>query len=289
MENKNNWVKTTLLILIVILIGLLSYIAYNSFLKEDEEINQNQQLSLLDPTVELLYSYVKGSDVECLLYNDYLLKNKDLTVNTFDNEEKYFFSWGLLDTNDFEIETINDTFSEKVLNFTISYDDYDKAIKKLFGDDVTYSTIGKHSFDLDFYTGNYIEFSYDESSNEYVGSVYGMGGTCDPINEVYRELTEAIKTQDGIILTEKFIYTDAEYDCCSDGASSTVKYKIYADYNKSILIYESAWIDQDTLEYEDWANLISIDDYLDEANTITYTFKLKPDGSYYFVSSSVEK
>lgn len=295
-EKSNSNKHLIIILLVVCLLAVSGYFIYDKFfVKKEEEtnkINTIENLAIDDSLVLKLYGYVKN-EPNCIFYNSYFWQQKSLSATLFDDKEKYYLAFRLIDINDIKITPTTEESNPK---FEIPFNIYDKAMKKIFGDNVVYSTTGEYSFlsDKSIDNNSFINFKYNAQTNSYVGEASGAGGTCSIVLPFYNKLVSATKVENKIIIKEKFIFTSDDAESLTEselsalyaeGKSPKISYKIYADYNKSILIYQSELLDRETID----SNPITIDNYLDKVNTITYTFTLGSDNEYHYTSSEVEK
>ena len=247
---------------------------------------QEVELALTEKLVQDLYELVRVSIP--FRRNFYFFSNKELTVSTFDDNEKHYFASILLDKKDFKV-TKNKSGGG---TFTLSPEAFKKAIESFFGPDVEYVSDSKMLFSilrddvLD--DGGLISFQYDAKKKVYYGEIGGTGYVGNPVEEIYTKLTSAVKYGDTIILTERFIFTEVEYAEFEEEVDydEKISYEIYADYEMKQLLASFKDVEW---SWEDESQLVSIDDYLDKAGTIVYTFKLGSDNEYHLYSSEVKK
>jgi|GEM_PF-5550890 len=229
---------------------------------------KGESLDLDDPLVKELYGYV---EIKSHYDHDYYFYSQpELTVATFQDNHKHHFAFRLIDKEDFTIKK-----SSSCGTYTVKPEVYRKAIEKYFGPDVEYE-VDEWLFlvyprdDLLSKCG-LVSVYYNPDKNIYHG-VFGYEGLVPEVLPIYTKLISAIKLDDTIILTQKYIFTTTEY-----GEKTT--YKIFADLQTAILL--------ETFDGEN-APQISIEDYLEKAGTIEYTFKLGPDNEYHFYSSVIK-
>ena len=176
----------------------------------------------------------------------------------------------------------------------LSYDKVDSILKKYFGKNYKIDT------KTDLNADNFwcIIDSYDENSNSFIvkqligGSEWGPS----PLEQL-RKVVDVYEQDNEIKIEEKAIYVTESY---SDNCSI---YKIYKDPSKKDLIAERKVTREDYRNIEDYyintkfnneeefiqnfPVVITINDYLDKASTITSIFRQNDDGTYYFVSSVI--
>ena len=232
------------------------------------EKEKGEKLDLDDPLVEELYGYVKVTSHSEKNY--YFYSQPELTLSTFDDNNKHHFAFRLLDKKDFKIKK-----SSSCGTYTVKPEAYRKAMEKYFGPDVQYEPdewlFLVYSRPELLAKCSLVSVYYNPTKNIYHG-VFAYEGSAPEVLPIYTKLISAIKLDDTIVLTQKYIFTTTEY-----GDKTT--YKIFADLTTEILL--------ETFDGEN-APQISIEDYLDKAGTIDFTFKLGVDNQYYFYSSELK-
>ncbi len=128
-------------------------------------------------------------------------------------------------------------------------------------------------------SGMIVDF-YDENSNLFKVRFSGIGGMSGPdAQKITRKIVKANIKGDTITVEEKIIYVDG-------GGISTpdpIVIKIYGDPDRSRLLDTKEYT-KDTIA----SQVITVDDYIDQATTITHIYKLdKETGKFYFASSTL--
>lgn len=293
-ESKKVYVIVILLLLLVVAV-MGTIIVYDKIVNKNleekntsevknDENNKTEELSLSDNTVNNLYNYftkgistIKGAT--SISFKSYIYENKKTDINNISDDAKFYYAWHLLKESDVIINNTNNNQT-----FTISYKTYDKAIKKIFGENVKYSVDKKYEFsssNSNLLKNDEITISYDEKTNLYVGT-YLLAGGVTIISPIYYELVSATKTDKEIILKEKFLFTDLEYN----EDKRIIKFMLYSDWNKTNLVYSSDFISMD--EFATKRDNI-MKNYANLANTINYHFELGNDNEYYFSYTQIEK
>lgn len=202
-----------------------------------------KKLDINSSTIQNLYEMVSPEDDATVL--KYLYENTD----TFNNQ--YIISMALKNFISKESEP-----NKPIAH--ISKEDIEKNIYKIFGNNISF-----HHEKAYVLFNNYCGFNYNNEAYELIP---GCGGSSS--EKFYRQIIEASKTEDKIIILEKSIYVYNDFD------SSTPSITIYNNVTNKDIIKKS----------NSCTNInINIDDYLDKASTYQYTFK-KVGKDYIFAS-----
>lgn len=281
MKKVNIWLIVLGLVLLIITSFLSGYAILNHYLDDKEKTKENEfsDVVISDPLVSELYGYVTFEQ-DSPLYTSYLLKTKDVTISNFSDIEKHFFALQFIKGSDVVVteEDVNGSPT-----FTIANNIYQTAMVKFFGPDISAPKNSTYTYIAPFTIENcsWVSFTYDSAAGLYKGVAGGIGGRDMPIKALYNQLVSATKNDDTIIIKAKFIFVATEENQID--IVNTYDYKVYADYARTILL------DAKTNMSETDANAFVMTPYLDQANVVTYTFKLGSDNLYHFYSSAVEK
>lgn len=231
-------------------------LAFSFFQKEEEKksIDLVENLSVDDETVSTLYSYLAP-------IKERFVMNSQVFAADLSEEEAKAFALSLLKEEDFE----------KVEGE--EFDGVEYRLKAVFLEDAITKILGKdYSVSKDDLKKPY----YQKYSNELKGDVLlSYDATFDSyqvmfedpsekeVEPFYTKLVKAEKKNNQIILTEKVVYTLEEKE----------KVSLYSDWGLSHLLEE---------EIAD----IDMDDFLDDASNVIYTFE-KVGKNYQFISSKM--
>ena len=282
-KEKKDKTKTFIILLVIILaviagILLVTNVLNNQGSSNNEEQNNNQNeesLSLNDETVKNLYEMIdKVQQRGICTGSTYYFESNEVKASSYNNDKKYEQAFVLIDMEDVKITNQSDMYIYEISDETI-----DNAMKKFFGPRVTYKKEGDHllvPIEITNDSSINLLFIYDEGKKMYIGSLL-KGTKCEPnlsateypLSSIYTKLTEAVKKDDTIVLTQKYIITDNHT-------------KLYSDPKKENLI---TTITPKTTEED--AKKLNISQHMSKAGTITYTFKLNSDDNYYFESSKL--
>ena len=285
MEKKNTGLIVLVVVLVITVLGTSGFIVYDKVLNnKNNETNNNQEnnkdkikeeLWINSDLVQNLYSYVNVTHEENgELLKDYFFKNEKVTLDNISNDTKLWMAYTQLN----DIRYKQEGYLPAIKSFDI--DKFDIAMKKVFGNDITYEKDDFMPETCD------CEYSYNKITKQYVCEELGCG---DFYNNIKSKLYKAVKRNDKIILYEKFAYINiSEYinSEFSDGDTPNYvgpKAGIYKDVKSEHPI--KIWANEQ--EYEDSLPNHNFDDYLDEMSMVKYTFKKGDDESYHFYSSEI--
>ena len=268
--------KAIIIVIIVsILIGLTTFIVSNMiFNKEEPPKEVDYSVDVNDENVKILYQYVtygtKG------VRNDKFLKEDKVVLDSFTNEEKFFYALQFAQVEDFEYTgEVNDN---KMKIYLMPENKLKKYMKLFFGPNVKYNSDITIAYPFTFRINgkNVGEMKYNDTKGGYETTFPTLQEDIkkeDITNDVKGELVKAYKDEKNkMYLEEKVVYITQTKD-----TDNTYKIDIYKDKDKSIMV--------DTKKVSDLDEKIDLSKY-NNATTIKYTFNLN--GSvYYFESSEI--
>lgn len=283
---------TIIIILIATLLVLGGYIIIDHYIgkqenKENKENNKQdnkENIALNDERFYTLYNVLKNYTATKEL------NSKNLDPNTI----KSIISTYLQDSDLEQGEAISNLPEEYYYNLKL--DTFNKYLDSTFGsgssqyyhpeDFITNDGIGQIAPNIKNKQGNLIAFeSYNQNKQAFLLYLSGTGEPLfSPPKQETRKITEAILENDTITVKEKIIYVTCDYR----NATEKLNCDIYSDPNSNHKIDHKEYIDYDLPE--NWENFepILIDHYLNQATTITYTFKKNPEtNQYYFLKNKI--
>ena len=280
-NKKNNSVVPIIIIVVMaIIIGLIVFFISNAIfgVKEPkEEAPVSTQLSITDENVKILYQYVtygiKGER------NTKFIKEKNVTIDSFTNEEKFYYALQFAKVEDFKVIDKEDEKNRKV--YRLYHETVKEYMQRFFGGSVQYSSDISLVYPFSFrINGNNVGYITEVDEDGFDVVFDGLEEDIISSNIVepyYSELVAAYKEPDGTYrLEEKIIYTDVKEE---EGIYTV---NIYKDYEKTQLIETKENQTKEMLAN----NPINIENYKDNASTITYHFGLF-DKMLYFDSSTI--
>ena len=280
-NKKNNSVVPIIIIVVMaIIIGLIVFFISNAIfgVKEPkEEAPVSTQLSITDENVKILYQYVtygiKGER------NTKFIKEKNVTIDSFTNEEKFYYALQFAQVEDFKVTDKVDENNRKV--YRLYHETVKEYMQRFFGGSVQYSSDISLVYPFSFrINGNNVGYITEVEEDGFDVVFDGLEEDIISSNIVepyYSELVAAYKEADGTYrLEEKIIYTDVKEE---EGIYTV---NIFKDYEKTQLIETKENQTKEMLAN----NPINIENYKDKASTITYHFGLF-DKMLYFDSSTI--
>ena len=279
-KKKNSVVPIIIIVVMAIIIGLIVFFISNAIfgVKEPkEEAPVSTQLSITDENVKILYQYVtygiKGER------NTKFIKEKNVTIDSFTNEEKFYYALQFAQVEDFKVTDKVDEKNRKV--YRLYHETVKEYMQRFFGGSVQYSSDISLVYPFSFrINGNNVGYITEVEGDGFDVVFDGLEEDIISSNIVepyYSELVAAYKEADGTYrLEEKIIYTDVKEE---EGIYTV---NIFKDYEKTQLIETKENQTKEMLAN----NPINIENYKDKASTITYHFGLF-DKMLYFDSSTI--
>lgn len=208
------------------------------------------------------------------------LKEQSVSLNDFSNYEKFYYALSLSDKKDFYDTKV--TRDQKKI-YAIDEDTVTQLMKKYFGSEVVYLRQGTIPIRLPFMLddGNFLQLIYNTTDKAFTSTVSKQDSveTNVFVPTYLTKLEKAIQKEDGSIqLVERVIYLTSSVNL------EQVSYSIYKDSAFTMPIVKNKMATTSELA----ANPIQIDSYLEQANSVTYTFKKEKD-HYYFYRSEIEE
>ena len=280
-KKKNSALPIIIIVVMAIIIGLIVFFVSNAIfgVKEPkEETPESTQLSLTDENVKILYQYVtygiKGER------NTKFIKEKNVAIDSFTNEEKFYYALQFAQVEDFETVGRLDEKNRKI--YTLSNEKVKEYMQRFFGGSVSYtsdvSIVYPFSFRINGNNVGYLTESQEEDGFDVVFDGLEEDVISNNIVEpYYSELVAAYKEPDGTYrLEEKIIYTEVKEE------QGIYTVYIFKDFEKTQIIETKTNQTKEMLAN----NPINIENYKDKASTITYHFGLY-DKMLYFDSSTI--
>lgn len=285
-ENKktnNSWnIKIVILVVTVLALGLGVYFISSLFFgnnkKEVVTAGISSTLSIDDPEILDIYGLVTyGRDSNSL--NKYL-KEQSVTLKDFSNYEKFYYALSLLKEK--QVREIKESNTTTQKQYYISDVDMDQLMKSYFGDKVEYLKQGTLPVVLapGFDIGNTLSLKYSINKERYETTFTKTAtDTFRLIPVALYGLESATLMDDGTItLVERVVYIVSNIN------NNLVSHQVYRDYNHTMLIESKNNIALEEYQKEP----LSIDNYMEKGNIITYQFK-KNNGEYYFYQSKIKE
>lgn len=229
-ENKNTGFMVLVIVLVLIIIGLTSYIAYNKINNSKNDTNTEKNNEELLETGKKLFKK----------YGDYVYSSSNLNYNNLDNSIK--LKMALLNSEnkvynkDFNINSKNITYDGGIIldyYLKVNISDLEKSYKELFGQDKTVNY--SDTFGKDLKTGLiYDDFSTSvmiseisnpigcrKENNEYVCYVF-WGDDFETINALQYDHVEMENNQLNIYVNFLTLNQPSEGKLCSDYSCNNI-------------------------------------------------------------------
>ncbi len=271
-NDYSNFALRLVLICTILILGSSIIFAFrNSFGKEKDTPTEEENKVPDQELIDLLYSYVTYNR-----YSEdmrYFYVNDRLTKDMFDGYEKGKYAFQLVNENNIDNLTEN--------SFTIDENVYQSLVDTIFGKDSSFDNNKEFEvISTNVFKNSLVSVRYDLESKQYI--VTKISDYHESVMKpLYSKIIDAYvdDSNDTITIKEKVIFTSFDYN--ANGNIS--KIKVYKDNFHKTLIDE---VDNNTNNQIEEFN---IDNYLDEAITVTYKFSLGEDSNYYFESSMIEE
>lgn len=286
-KKKDNGVLKLIVIVVFALIAfILVFLVLNSFFNPKTKNTPKtttvteEKKPLTDSNVKILYDYVTYNANGGVRY-DIFVKNKKVNIDTFTEEEKYYYALQYVQVEDFSYTGKQDSNNNKI--YTISNRKIKKYMEYFFGKGVKYSTdlTVKYPFSFSINDKNVGIMTYNATTSSFdTVFIKEENAKEEYIVEPYLgKLVEAYKEADGgYKLVEKLVYVYVKKQ-----ADGKYEVTISKDYDHKSVIESS--VDQT----EEDLKKIKIDKYIDKAATITYNFKIKDTSNIlYFYNSEIK-
>lgn len=285
-DKKSLIAPIIIVILLSLAVGLIIFYISNPFFNEPQEGPYVQELQLTDNNVRILYKYVTSSvDGN---RNDVFVMNDSITKENMPNEDKLYYALQFASPEDFVSTGKRDKENNQIFN--ISDKKIDEYMKRFFGNNITYSKVKKMDYTLSFseeakyvasltysyenkgYDTILIKYSDDEDDNDKKDEEEVI-----KVKPFYTKLVKASLFEDQTIeLQEKVIYTKVSKE------KDLYTIKVYGDLHYHNLIDTRNNLTESQMQN----SIFNLNEYMNEASTVTYTFKTEND-KYYFYSSNV--
>ena len=284
-KKKKNKNKSLVLIISIAVVLVLFFIVLLLLLKSNkpkkkETVSNEIELNLTNDTVGILYDLITyGTNAE---RNEKFLKESNVTESSFTAQEKLEIALQYVTSNDI---TRSDKKTAAGANmYFISRDILEENMQKYFGDSVFFEDVDSLEYPFQFEVNSYnnAKLTYNAEDEGYDIEFIGykgpeIDGTISKYSYKLVKATQS-KLDNSVKLIEKIIFLDTKDN------SSGYDINIYKDYNHTNLIDSKTNLTDDDI----LTNQVSVSDYIDKAGTITYTFKLNSDDTYYFDNSKIE-
>ena len=282
-KGVNKVVAIILIVIVAIIVGYLVFYYSNKLFGKEEKKKEieptTNEIDISNENVSILYQYVTYGVRN--KRNEKFIKESNVTHNSFTEQEKYYYALQFAQVEDFVFTNKYDSEDRKI--YSISTKKIKEYMERFFGGDITYEKDIVVTYPFSFRinslnVGTLKYMSEKEGYNTVFTELLDNIESTNLINDYYAKLVKAINEEDGTLkLYEKIIYTELVKN------NDYYNINIYKDYNKTKKITSINNLDESTLKQTP----ITVDNYLDDASTIVYEFRVY-NNHYYFYSSKIE-
>ena len=280
-DKKSLVAPIIIVILLAVAIGLIIFYITNPLFNEPQEGPYVQELQLTDNNVRILYNYVSYSADGNR--NDVFVMNSSVTKENMPSKDKLYYALQFASPEDFVSTGKKDDDNNQIFN--ISDNKVDSYMKRFFGNSVTYSKVKKMDYTLNFsedhkYIGT-LTYSYDNKGYDTIlNKIDEEDDEEEYVKPFYGKLVKASLFEDQTMeLQEKVIYTKVLED------DDLYTIKVYGDLHYHNLIETRNNLTKSQLKN----SVFNMNEYMNEASTVTYTFKTENDKYYFYGSNLTNK
>lgn len=294
--NKKNLIAPIIIVVLLALaVGLIIFYITNPLFNEPQEGPFVQDVELTDGNVRILYDYVSYTADE--VRNDVFVTNDLVTKDSMSDKDKLYFALQFASPEDFISTGKRDKLNNQIFN--ISDKKIDAYMKRFFGSEIKYSNVKQYEYTLNFteevkYVAS-LSYSYEnqgydtilkkiETEKEDKNSKDDKDTSKDKEEEekvyvkpFYTKLVKANLYEDQTLeLQERIIYTEVSEK------NDLYTIKVFGDIRHQNLIETRNNLTESQMKN----SVFNLNEYMNDAATVTYTFKTEQN-KYYFYSSTV--
>lgn len=300
---KKKIFKLIIIVLVAAVAGFSVYFITDKLInggkKEPVTVSpKDSEMELSDEMIVYLYDNVTYAVNG--VRNDKFFKSGNVTADDFTTQEKFYYALRYATESDFvDMGTSSDesesddsteaTNTEKKLStYSISNDRISEYMFNFFGEDVTYTTNTPINIAVNFQKDGYNAgtLNYDSVSDSFLITFDSVseGGNNMVLNPYLYKIESAMREgkTNNIIIKEKIVFTQCKQ--YSDEAGNLIdKYDcgVYKDFAKTNLLEQQTGVAKSQL------SMLGIENYKDNASTVTYTFFKDENDEYHFLSSEI--
>lgn len=277
-DKKSLIAPIIIVVLLSLAVGLIIFYVTNPLFNEPETGPFVQELQLTDNNVRILYDYVTYN-IDGNRNSTFLMK-ETVTKDNMSNEDKLYYALQFANPEDYVSTGKKDEDKNQIFN--ISDKKIDEYMQRFFGSNVSYSKVKKMDYTLnvgeDFKYVGKLTYSYENKGYDMIITKEEDDETKkEYVKPFYTKLVKANLYEDqSIELQEKVIYTKVIED------NDLYAIKVYGDLHYHNLIDSRNNLTESQMKN----SVFNMNEYMNEASTVTYTFKTEND-KYYFYSSII--
>lgn len=315
-NEKKKIVKFLIIVVVAAIVGFTVYFVTDALINGNRKpvptVRKDMEMELSDEMVVYLYSNVKY-EVNGVR-SDRFFKSGSVTADDFTNQEKMYFALRYATKSDFvnmsssnDSEEVNDEdcivcdsaggiccpsrepAEKEKPTFSISKLKIDEYMFNFFGEGVSYSTDSPINVAVNFTVDGFNSgvMNYDLASDSFLikfdSTSPGMNTMA--INPYLYKLESALREgkTDHIILKEKVVFTTSkQYESGPGNFIDKYDCSIYSDFARTNLLEQKTGVVKSQL------GMLGIENYQENASTVTYTFEKDENDEYHFLSSQIE-
>lgn len=296
---KKKIVKFLIIVVVAAIAGFSVYFITDALINGNRKTtvitsSKDSEMDLDDEMIVYLYDNVTYAVNG--VRNPKFFKSGSVSASDFTTEEKIYFALRYATEYDFvdtttnsKEEVIDGATAEKVLKtYSISNDKIKEYIFNFFGEDVTYTTGTPVNIAVNFAKDGYNAgvLKYDSMTDSWLVTFDSVseGGSKMVLNPYLYKIESAMREgkTNNIIIKEKVVFT-AVKQYTDDAGLAIDKYDcaVYKDFAKTTQLEMKNGVVADQL------TMLGIENYTENASTVTYTFFKDENDEYHFLSSEI--
>lgn len=296
---KKKIIKFLIIVVVAAIAGFSVYFITDALINGNRKTtvitsSKDSEMDLDDEMIVYLYDNVTYAVNG--IRNAKFFKSGSVSASDFTTEEKIYFALRYATEYDFvdttvnsKEETIDGATAEKVLKtYSISNDKIKEYVFNFFGEDVTYTTGTPVNIAVNFAKDGYNAgiLKYDSMTDSWLVTFDSVseGGSKMVLNPYLYKIESAMREgkTNNIIIKEKVVFT-AVKQYTDDAGLPIDKYDcaVYKDYAKTNQLEMKNGVVADQL------TMLGIENYTENASTVTYTFFKDENDEYHFLSSEI--
>lgn len=289
---KKKIIKFLIIVLVSAIAGFSVYFITDALINGNRNSTvtttaQDSEMDLDDEMVVYLYDNVTYAVNG--VRNDKFFKSGSVTASDFTTQDKIYFALRYATESDFvDMSSSDSTDSTMLKTYSISNDKIKEYVFNFFGEDVTYTTGTPVNIAVNFAKNGYNAgtLNYDSTTDSWLVTFDSVseGGSSMVINPYLYKIESAMREGEtnNIIIKEKVVFTAVkQYTDDAGLAIDLYDCAVYKDYAKTNQLEMKTGVVADQL------TLLGIENYSENASTVTYTFFKDENDEYHFLSSEI--
>ena len=293
-NEKGKIFKFIIIVVVSLVAGLSVYFVTDALINGNKkptttQVAKDQVMDLDDEMITYLYDNVTYAVNG--IRSDKFFKSGNVSASDFTTQEKIYFALRYATESDFidmSSDEEDETSESGLVVYGISNDKIKESIFNFFGEDVTYTTNTPVNIAVNFIKNGYNAgtLEYDATSDYWLVTFDSVSesGADMVVNPYLYKIESAMREgkTSNIIIKERVVFTAIKQNTDDAGQPlDSYDYAVYQDYAKT------KQLEMQTGVVADQLTLIGIDNYEENAATITYTFFKDENDEYHFLSSEI--